>query len=861
MSTGQNNGGLFAARLKQERKQHSWSQAKLAALLEIDTRTISRWERGIGLPVFSLREKLCELFEQSLHSLGLLELESQFSTDLAATTTLFDTTTPLPPAFQLVGREKPLLDLKQRLRTGGNVALSALNGLPGVGKTALAIALAHDRDLHAHFTDGILWAGLGPEPDIIGHLSRWGKLVGLPSNEISTLQTAQEWSLAIHRCIGQRALLLVIDDVWKAQDALALKVGGMRCAHLVTTRFPPVAAQVAAEGATILNELTTSEGLALLRLLAPQVIEKEPVRARELVQAVGGLALALILMGNYLRIQSYTGQPRRIEAALQRLNNAPERLNLVEPRSPSERHPSQPHDAFVSLATIIAVTDQQLPPEARHALYALALFPAKPNSFAEEAAQAVADCPIALLDRLVDTGLVQVVDADRYTIHQTIADYARLQGVNRQTQERFIAFFLDFLEIQRNNFDQIERETNNILAALDLAHERAMNTELTRLACEFAPFLLARCQYETAQHHLQRASDGAEDAQKSRALFWLGETALRQGNILQAEQLFQEGLTLARQCQEIDIAVRCLAALATWSWKRGEYARAQNYLEEGFQLARLLEETQSSVWMLFQIEGSVADRLGSYVQAERAARKAIALFQKHPDFELAQLSIMCNSLGAILSNQGKRTEARAVFEEGLQHARVSGHREWTCALLNNFGDFERLQGNYKRAEACFQEGLFLARQIAHREWICALSLGLSQCAIARGWYAQAEAFLAECLPLAKELNLPYLCAFALYEYGNLALRQNQIEQASDYFQAMREFIPVGSQEAVAFHQWGLAQVSAATNRMEQASLLGEQSASLLEQLKHNEASVVRAWVSSLTSARANGSSLSRNGGG
>jgi Holliday junction resolvasome RuvABC ATP-dependent DNA helicase subunit len=59
----------------------------------------------------------------------------------------------------------------------------ALNGLPGVGKTALAIAIAHDKEVLAHFRDGILWASAGKNPDVVGILSHWGTLLGIPPAE------------------------------------------------------------------------------------------------------------------------------------------------------------------------------------------------------------------------------------------------------------------------------------------------------------------------------------------------------------------------------------------------------------------------------------------------------------------------------------------------------------------------------------------------------------------------------------------------------------------------------------------------------------------------------------------------------
>lgn len=70
---------------------------------------------------------------------------------------------PMPPYF--FGRTELVDELVIRLCAGQTTALSA-DGLPGVGKTTLAVALARDPRLLAHFRDGILWAGLGRTPDV-----------------------------------------------------------------------------------------------------------------------------------------------------------------------------------------------------------------------------------------------------------------------------------------------------------------------------------------------------------------------------------------------------------------------------------------------------------------------------------------------------------------------------------------------------------------------------------------------------------------------------------------------------------------------------------------------------------------------
>jgi hypothetical protein len=168
---------------------------------------------------------------------------------------------------------------------------------------------------------------------------------------------------------------------------------------------------------------------------------------------------------------------------------------------------------LISLRSIIAVTDKQLGERARQALYALAVFPAKPNSFSEEAALSVADCPIEILDLLIDTSLLQVKGAHRYLLHPTIADYACLQLEYNdhfdEAYKRLIAYFTAFVEKHSTDYELLERESSNILAALEAAFTLDGVSELPRLACAFTPFLLSRGQLALAEQHLQRAYETA----------------------------------------------------------------------------------------------------------------------------------------------------------------------------------------------------------------------------------------------------------------------------------------------------------------------------------------------------------------
>ncbi len=202
--------------LIEERLRHHWTQQEVADRIGTTSTNYSRWERGVTAPGTYFRSQLCDLFGKSARELGLLQ-EGGEST--RRPDELYD---PLIPIYQpLVGRE-PLLDaLKHRLCASQEMALVALHGLPGAGKTALAVALATDEKVRGYFRDGILWAGLGPHPNLFGLLSRWGSLLKVTAME--KLNSIDAWAVALRTAIGQRRMLLVLDDVWQIEDALALK--------------------------------------------------------------------------------------------------------------------------------------------------------------------------------------------------------------------------------------------------------------------------------------------------------------------------------------------------------------------------------------------------------------------------------------------------------------------------------------------------------------------------------------------------------------------------------------------------------------------------------------------------------------
>ena len=857
-------------RLAEARTLRKLSQQEVADRIGTTYVNISRWERGITRPNPYFRRKLCALFDKSEEELGLVVSMARSTEDRAnggdkATTRaastssstqsieiisehgLYDSAIPLEPAIHLVGRESELSQIKKRLYNGGSVALTALNGLPGVGKTAVSIALAHDPELRANFQDGILWAGLGPNPNISGLLSRWGTLLDISTTEMTEISSVEEWAKTLRAAIGSRRMLLVIDDAWKLEEALAFKVGGLNCAHLVTTRFPNIATHMTVDGATLIQELNEIESMELLRRLAPGVVDREAKKAAALVNAVGGLPLALTLMGNYLRKEAYSGKPRRISAALERLTIAEERLHIKEPHGPVERHTSLSSDTPLSLQSVFTVTDQQLEKTARVALYALSVFPPKPSSFSEEAALAVAACTEKTLDSLTDAGLLESVGSDRYTLHQTIADYARVQlKEDTAARDRMIAFAISYVKAHEKDYELLELESNTILAALELAYEAGRQEALVRGVNSYAPFLLLRGLYPLAEEQLQRAQEAAKAIEDQRGLastlLSLGEIEQKQGHYPQAQAYYHEGLRLAREIQDPERISALLTNLGWVTLKLGEYTPAEVYLQEGLTLAREIEHRER-ISGLLEMLGSVEGIRGDYAQSEAYLQEGLTL--AHQVGDRNRICTLLINLGATAGEQGNFRLAEEYFQGGLMLARQIGHREWISALLSNLGEAESELGNYTQAEAYFQEGLNLARQMENREWICALLINLGLTLRKQGNYPQADLSFQEVLTLAQQLDRPEITSAALYEYGNLYLVQQRENAAETCFQKMLSAIPEGSQELLALAHYGLARTAALQGNFDEALRLGEESVTALEEMGHRTAQEVRSWLDTI----------------
>ncbi|MGW4465922.1 AfsR/SARP family transcriptional regulator [Micromonospora sp. NPDC004704] len=199
-----------------------------------------------------------------------------------------------------VGRAALVTRLVATLRpSGGNPAVAAITGMAGVGKTSLALHVAHL--LRTDYPDGQLFAdlrGIQAEPvDPIRVVGAFLRALGVPPPGVPT-DPAERTGLW-RSLLSDRAVLVLLDNVRDAGTILSLLPGTGPVAVLVTSREPLTG--LPATIAVDLDVFDRDESLDLLRAVSGAGrVAADPAAAAEVIDACGRLPLAVRLAASRL---------------------------------------------------------------------------------------------------------------------------------------------------------------------------------------------------------------------------------------------------------------------------------------------------------------------------------------------------------------------------------------------------------------------------------------------------------------------------------------------------------------------------------------------------------------------------------
>jgi tetratricopeptide (TPR) repeat protein len=743
----------FAALLRASRRSAGLSQEELASRSGLSVRTIGNLERGrIRWPHPDSVHRLADALELSGQPrrafLAVTPRRLVHGADAPADTTGpggLDVPRQLPAAVgHFVGRERELAMLTGLLDTGGRgdaVVISAIGGMAGIGKTALALHWAHR--VADRFPDGQLYLNLRgfdpsgrPVSPAVAIRSLLGGL-GIPAERMPAGPEAQA---SLYRSLlSDRRMLVVLDNARDAGQVRPLLPGGVGCLVLVTSRSG-LSGLVAVEDAwsLTLDALSEAEARELLagRLGAAR-LEAEPGAASELARLCGGLPLALAITA--ARVSARPWVPLAVSAA--ELVDARPRLDSLETG-----------DGLVSLRAVFSWSLVSLRPPAAAMFELLGVHPGPEVTV--RAAASLTAMPVSrarrALGELADAHLVFEHVPGRFGLHDLLRAYAaeRASSNGAAARRSALARGLDHYlhtahaaAVQLNpareeitvrpprpgvtpepvdGYQQalawFEAEHHVLISAVTVAARAGFDACAWQLPWAMANFLDWHGHWHEwaaveriAVAAAGRLGDRTGQAVATRAL---ASVCARFGDYDQARTHMADCLGHYRQLGDRAGQARVLQNLSWLSGQQGRHVDALDHAEQALALFRAVGHRPGQASALNHA-GWYHVVLGRLEQGRELCRQALALYTELGDRH-GQASVW-DSLGYAEHHLGNLAVAAGCYRRALHIYRELGNRYLEADTLVHLGDTRRAGGQPAEARAAWQQALDVLDALRHRD--------------------------------------------------------------------------------------------------------------------------------------------------
>lgn len=436
------------------------NQAGLAAALQCERSTVSNWFKGVNrfgrqrfLAIVEVLQRYrkdvfsgplevvdwaelggWQLSQEELHSLFPLWFREHKT--LPRGPVLSDQRYLLRPRRCLIGRQEEMARLQEWLTSAEGfrqpaVKVVVIGGMAGVGKTTLAQAIGENPLIEAYFRDGVLWARLGPQPNVEQWLQEWAHLLGWDPRGP---EMAGRY-LARFLADEERRALLILDDVWPGTPFEPLiNLAGPQTRVLLTSRALTIGTVYERNQWLRLELPTHEEAVAMAREMLgeqPQGIEPEKVEGllRELAEAVGRLPVAIRVATAAAQIDGLEKILLQLRPGEVRFTPQPERIRRLEVAG------AEPRETAVQIA--FEASYQGLEEEDRRRFRLLGNLP-RGATFGEEVLAALwgegVESARQSARRLAERSLLERMRESRYSLHDLLHDFAA--GIAERMGER-----------------------------------------------------------------------------------------------------------------------------------------------------------------------------------------------------------------------------------------------------------------------------------------------------------------------------------------------------------------------------------------------------------------------------------------
>ncbi|HYF63964.1 MAG TPA: tetratricopeptide repeat protein [Herpetosiphonaceae bacterium] len=787
----------FGPWLKQRRRHHDFTQARLAAAAGCSVATIKKIEAGDLLASRELAELLGKALDVPAAELPAFVTFARSERQTAAPDAFQARAAapaprghpgspaapqPEPPAYFLpaqmtavIGRERETAAVCALLRQP-HVRLLTLTGPPGTGKTRLSLEAAGI--LQAELAAGACFVQLAPvtDPAVVASVIAAALGVKESANQpaLATLQGA----------LRERQLLLVLDNFEQVLDgAIVVKellAAAPRLKVLASSREPlhlygEQEFPVPPLGVPDIQRLPPPEALTMFPAVELFIQRAQAVKPDFAVTAANALDVASICAW-------LEGLPLAIEMAAAHIKWTPPAALFAQLQDRLAVLTGGPRDLTPRQQTLRGAIDwsyDRLDAAAQRLLRGLAVFV---GDYSQAAVAAIVGetpggGPLgAQLAGLVEKNLLRYDTAGdgeaRFSMLETIRAYGAEKlaaaGEDDGMRGRHAEYFCGLAEQaapnlltgehQRDWLNRLAAEYPNIRLALAWTLEGRGDATLgQRLADAMFVFWHIRSTIDEGGRWLETAAARTDEPSELRArvLSRAGTMATWQGRYERSITLQEQALAIQERLNDQAGISRSLQNLAIIAGMHGEYERARELLERSLVIERA-DDRKPAIGTILNNLALVAQRQHDYARAEALLTEAIILRAEISDS--FGMSNALHTLGVVRQELGRLGEAAGVFGQGLKIRQDLGDKRGIAVSLEHLASVSLLRERPELAARLYAAATALrdslaapqppdARAIYERD-LAALKEQLGPAAFSAAWNQGASAPLSQIIDLA-----------------------------------------------------------------------------------------------------------------
>ncbi|MFI6395178.1 AfsR/SARP family transcriptional regulator [Nonomuraea sp. NPDC050540] len=678
---------------------------------------------------------------------------------------------------EIAGRLRTLLSSAQS-GTHEGVPVAAICGIGGVGKTALAVHVAHLSD--DQFPDGQLYADLRGYTDEAtapeSALGAFLRALGIPPDVIP--EGLSERSALYRSLLAERRILVLLDNARDAKQVSPLLPGTPGCAAIVTSRVK--LADLPSARLIDLDVMEPDEALSLFATVAgPERVAAEHGAAMDVVAACGFLPLAVRIVAARLAARpSWT-----VASLVPRLADEQRRLDELRVGN-------------LAVEATFALGYGQLDAAQSQAFRLLSL-PNGPDISAGAAAAVLSMSTFEtedLLESLVDASLLEAPAPGRYRFHDLLKLFARrtLEKSERpQARTMALRRLLGFYLASCQSAHRLAYEGSMISDNLVVVGSGHVFTS----ADDAVAWLIAE------GDALFAAINQAASASRT------GEQLLPAADMLLAMEPLLESGTHTR---EFDLATRAVLATAQRIGDAGSELRARYVLGRVLFAGNQLQQAEEQFRIVHELSvdreekvvtGEVRNALAVVVGRQRRHTEALNWFDAAMEFyrengvPAGEALVLSYSAREHLG-LGRPEDAIAAAEKGLAIFTEIGSGAGTARARYHLGIVLSRVGRIAEAVHHHAECLSFFRASKQRVWEQRVCSRLAETFITAERYSDAVRHAEQALVVSREIGHPYGEALSLGVLGKALMGLGSTTRSTDCLrQAFDIFSRLGAPEA------------------------------------------------------------------